>query len=336
MLKPQPRTQNVFLSDSRPLVAKVPHCNGDYLPASVRTALQLLGGLEKAIGSGDRVMLKPNFNCSYALPLSTDLGFLAAAIEVLQDAGAKVRVGEMSGRSDWPTDKVVRNLEVLPVLRRYGVDLVNFEHDEWIPLQVQGRYWQSFRVPRSMYEADKRVYLANMRCHSTARFSASLKLGVGWIDLQDRDFLHSDPGAVEAKVAELHLGWQPELVLMDGRRSTVTWHGRGAYVYPNVIMASGDMVAIDTEAVKTLREYPEDNGLDVPLGEMAQLRIAREHRLGSVDYTVLEAPAHSHTEQEGIPRAWPGGSRRPDEAHAAPKQTEAWGPQAICANQLDH
>lgn len=300
VVKPHPRTTNVFTRDGKPLVAKVPHLNGDYLQALIGTALELLGGLEKAIRLGDRVMIKPNFNCSYALPLSTDLGFLAVVIEILQDAGAKVMVGELSGRADWPTEKVIANLKVMPVLHRYGVQFINFQYDEWIPLEVEGQYWKSFRVPRSMYEADKRVYLANMRCHSAGRFSASLKLAVGWIDLEDRDFLHEDTETVEAKIAELHLGWQPNLVLMDGRRSTVMWHGRGDYVYPNVIMASADMVAIDTEAVKILKQFPEKNRLDIPIEEMGQLKMAVEHGLGSMDYILVEAPAHTRTEQEGL------------------------------------
>ena len=169
MPKPLPRTQNVFTRDGKPIVAKAPHLNGDYLPDSVGTALDLLGGLSKAIRPGDRVMVKPNFNCSYAFPLSTDRAFLAAAIEILQDAGAHVTVGEMCGRADWPTEKVIRNLKIMPVLERYGVPFVNFEHDEWLPMEINSRYWQTIHVPRSIYEAEKRVYLANMRCHSSAR-----------------------------------------------------------------------------------------------------------------------------------------------------------------------
>jgi uncharacterized protein (DUF362 family) len=298
MFKPRPRIQNVFRRDGKPLVAKVPHLNGDYLQTSVSEALRLLGGLDKAIQPGDRVMLKPNFNCGYALPLSTDPGFLVAVIEILQDAGAEVRVGELSGNPPyWPTEEVIRKLGVMPVLDRYGVQFVNFQYDEWIPLQVAGQYWDSFRVPRSIYEADKRVYLANMRCHPAARFTASLKLSVGWIDQQDREVLHEDNETVEAKVAELNLGWQPNLVLIDGRRSTVTWRGRGEYVYPNVIMASGDMVAIDAEAVHILKRYPEENRLNIPVEEMGQLKTAQACGLGSMDYIVIEAPARTRTEQ---------------------------------------
>lgn len=299
-VEPHPRTRNVFTRDGKPLVARVPHLNGDYLQFRIGKALALLGGLDQAIEPGDRVMIKPNFNCSYALPLSTDLGFLAAVIEILQDAGAHVTVGEMSGRADWPTEKVISNLKVMPVLHRYGVKFVNFQHDEWLEMAVDGEYWRSFRVPRSIYEADKRVYLANMRGHSSARYSAALKLSVGWIDLQDRNFLHHDRETVEVKVAELNLGWQPDVVLVDGRRSTVTRHGRGDYVYPNVILASGDLVAIDAEAVKILQGFPEDNRLDVPVDEMGQISQALKHGLGSLDYTVSEAPANTQTRQAGI------------------------------------
>ena len=300
VVEPRPRTQNVFTSGGLPVVAKVGHFNGDYLPDTVTKAVGLLGGIEKAIKPGDRVVLKPNFNCSHALPLSTDRAFLAAAIELMQDAGAEVTVAEMSGRADWPTDKVVSNLRIMPVLARYGVKFVNFEHDEWVTLRVDGKFWSSYRVPRVMFEADKRVYLSNMRCHSSGRFSASLKLSVGWIHLDDRDFLHSVHEETEAKIPELSLGWQPDLVLMDGRRSTVGWAGRGPYVYPNVIMASGDMVAIDAEAVKILKTFPADNRLGIGIAEMGQFEAAVGFGLGSLDYVLAEDPGHTRTEQDEI------------------------------------
>jgi uncharacterized protein (DUF362 family) len=211
-----------------------------------------------------------------------------------------VTVGELSGRADWPTDKVVRNLKVMPVLQRYGVPFINFEYDQWLPMEIPGNFFKSIRVPRTIYEAEKRVYLANMRCHSAGRFSGALKLGVGWIDLEDRDYLHIDTATVELKVPEVHLGWQPDLVLVDGRRATIAWHGRGEYVYPNVIMASGDMVAIDTQAVQMLKGYPAHNRLDIPIEEMGQLKVAREFGLGSLTSLVLETPGHRATEQEGL------------------------------------
>ena len=96
------------------------------------------------------------------------------------------------------------------------------------------------------------------------------------MDSAGRDYLHEDKETTEFKVPELNLGWQPDVVLMDLRRSTVAWHGRGDYVFPYVIMASGDMVAIDTEAVKILKTFPEDNRITLPIEELRQFVAAKQ------------------------------------------------------------
>ena len=299
-VRPHSRTENRFLSGDLPMVARVPHFNGDSLRRSVDRAADLLGGLDRVVNRGDRVFIKPNFNCEFEIPLSTDLAFLSAVIEHLQDHGAKVTVGEMSGRAAGPTERVVGLLGVLPVLKRYGVPFIDFEKDEWIDLEIEGNWWSTLHVPRSIYEAEKRIYLANMRGHSTGRYTASLKLSVGWISSEDREILHADREHVGHKIPELNLGWQPDLVLIDGRRSTVSWHGRGDYVYPNVILASGDMVAADAEAVRILKSYPAENRLGVPLEEIEQLRGAADLGLGSMESVLKEANPNASTEQADI------------------------------------
>ncbi len=298
METPRPRTKNAYMRDGKPLVAKVPHFNGDYLPETVAEAAEMLGGVDKTMRPGDAVLLKPNFNCRYAMPLSTHLTFLTSVIELLQDHGARVTVGERSGKSDGPTIEVIRDLKVLPVLKRYGVRFINFDEDDWIDLEIPGIHWKKCRVPRSIYEAEKRVYLANVRCHSSARFTASLKLSVGWISTEDRGYLHEDNSLTEWKIADLNLGWQPNLVFIDARRSTTGRYGRGPYVYPNAVIASGDMVAADAEAIKLLRAFPDDNLIDAPLREMGQFATAVELGLGSQDYTLIEAEGHTETLQK--------------------------------------
>jgi uncharacterized protein (DUF362 family) len=298
MMKPRERTKNKFTKDGTALLAKVPHMNGDYLPRTVTKAAELLGGLESAFSRGDRVLLKPNFNCRYEMPLSTNLDILSAIIELLLDHGLKVSVGESSGKADGPTCEVVGDLGVLPLLARYDVPFIDFEEDQWIEMEVPGKYWKKIHVPKSIYEADKRVYAANMRCHNSARFSASLKLSVGWINMDDRTYLHEDRSLTEYKVAELNLGWQPDLVFVDGRRTTNTQSGRGPYIYPNVVMASGDMAAIDTEALRILKSFPGENLLDISIEEMGQMKTALEHDLGSREYRVVEAEANLETEQK--------------------------------------
>ena len=63
-------------------------------------------------------------------------------------------------------------------------------------------------------------------------------------------------------------------------------------------MASGDMVAIDTEAVKILKQYPAQNKIGVPVEDLGQLKTAQQLGLGSMDYVLVEALAHTRTVQE--------------------------------------
>ncbi len=87
----------------------------------------------------------------------------------------------------------------------------------------------------------------NKGAHSSATYASAIKLSVGWLNTDERRRgLHEDRNKVEFRIVDLNLGCQPDLVLTDGRRSAVAWHGRGEYVFPNVVIASGDIVAVDT------------------------------------------------------------------------------------------
>jgi uncharacterized protein (DUF362 family) len=300
MVKAHPRKPNPYRASGKPVVAKTPSLNGDFLHERINTVFRLLGGLERSIRAGEEVMIKPNFNCAHRTPLSTEITVLKSLIEILLDHGAKVCVGESSGRGAGPTASVIRELDLAGHLKWYGIRFIDFDEDEWVEMEIPGRHWSSIRVPRSIYGAERRVYLSNARCHSSARFSASMKLSVGWLDSAGRDFLHADKSTTEHKVPELNLGWLPDVVLMDLRRTTVTWHGRGEYVYPNVIMASGDMVAIDAEAVRILKTFPEDNRITGPVEELGQFVAAKTLGLGSMEYELRSADALVRTEEQGI------------------------------------
>ncbi|MCL4368254.1 MAG: hypothetical protein M1337_03685 [Actinobacteria bacterium] len=86
-VKPKPRKTNRWTRDGKALVSIV-NAAGD-VRAGVRRSIDLIGGLGSFIKPGDAVMLKPNLVQDLPPPVSTDLGFLGAVIEVLQEAGAE-------------------------------------------------------------------------------------------------------------------------------------------------------------------------------------------------------------------------------------------------------
>ncbi len=285
---PKPRVPNVLQRDGRPLVARM----GGQTPlkAMIAGAVEKLGPLSLLVRPGDRVLVKPNFNSPDPPPASTDPEFLAAVVELLKDAGAEVTVGESSGAIWRPTSNVLKKLGLFDLAAKLGFQLISFEQagvNDWVRVKIGGDYVSSVAMPRVAYEADKLVYLPCMKTHRLAAFSGALKLAFGFTHPGERRFFHR--GHLQEKLAEVNLCWQPQLIIADGRQAFVTGGpNTGRRAEPGVILASGDLVAIDIEAVRIL----ESHGADLPTDpvQLPQIRHALRHKLGSPPgaYDVVE------------------------------------------------
>ena len=291
LVDPKPRPANPWRKNGQVLVGKVV-ADGD-IRASVEKSLALLGHLGQVIGRGDKVLVKPNFNSPDPFPASTDLAFLRAAVELLLEAGAKVTIGESSGGLWRPSRKVFRKLGMFELARDLGVELVAFEdrRDDWVRVKAGGDCMSTNFMPRSAYEADKIVYLPCMKTHSLARFSGALKLAMGFVHPGQRRAFHT--GNLEQKVAEISLCWQPNLIIMDGRKAFVSGgpnKGQLAEPEPGLVFASGDLVAIDVEGMKVLLTYKARNKLLANPWQSPQVVTALKHGLGVGEdgYIVVE------------------------------------------------
>lgn len=280
VVEPKPRKVNAYQWDGKALVAKVKV--GDNLRESVERAIALLGGLDRSISRGDKVLVKPNFNSPDPFPASTDLAFLRVVIELLQEAGAKVTIGESSGGIWRPSRNVFRKTGADELARQLNVPLIAFEDraDEWVRVRVKGNYLKAITMPRSAYEADKLVYLPCLKTHRLARYSCALKLAFGFVHPGERRGFHLN--FREEKLAEVSLCWQPDLILVDGRKAFVTGGpDTGEMVEPGLLFASGDLIAVDVEAVKILLSYRAKNRLPTNPWSLAQIGTALKHDLGA-------------------------------------------------------
>mgnify|MGYP006269846951 CR=1 FL=1 len=286
LMPPRPRKENPFRKDGMTLVSKV-KVEQD-LKSSVAKAVELIGGLGRVVSAGDRVMVKPNFNSDDPYPATTDLDLLKVVVQLLKEAGANVVVGESAGAIWRPTKRVMERLGALRLVTEMGAEVIAFEERDWdwVTVRVDGDYIREVTVPGSVYEADKIVYLSCMKTHQLARFSLSLKLGVGLVHPGERRRMHM--GNLERKIAEFNLALQPDLIIMDGRKAFVSGGpAKGELAEPGVIMASGDLVAIDVEALKILGFYTAKNRLFTDPYDSPQIVTALKHGLGSKDYKVI-------------------------------------------------
>ena len=289
VVEPKPRKINQFMKSGRVLVSKI-HVDTD-IKTAVSNAINLLGNLKQIISRGDKILIKPNFNSPDPFPASTDLNFLRCVLEFLQDSGGKITIGESSGGVWRPTRKVFKKLGVDELARKMGIELISFEDHpkDWVKVKINGSHLKTVTMPRIAYEADRIVYLPCMKTHNLGIFSGALKLTVGFMHPGERRSLHARN--LMQKIAEINLAWQPDMIIMDGRKAFITGGpDRGQIAEPGIILASGDLVAVDIEAMKTILKYQGKNRIPVDPWQLPQIVSALKYGLGPVNknYVLVE------------------------------------------------
>jgi uncharacterized protein (DUF362 family) len=248
------------------------------LRQSVETAIDLIGGLKKVISSGDRVFVKPNFNSDDPFPASSDPEFVKAVVRLLYGAGAsEVIIVESSGMPWLPTRDVLEKTGMLRAAKECGADVRALDHGEWVEAAIEGKRWKKISLAKEALDEDaKFVWLPCMKTHRSALFSLSLKLVVGLLDFRLRGEMHS--AHLEEKIAEINLAVHPDLIVMDGRKCFVTGGPDvGRVESPNVVLASGDRVAIDVEAIKIIETF---HGSSLQADPWSYAQISRAVELG--------------------------------------------------------
>lgn len=74
---------------------------------------------------------------------------------------------------------------------------------------------------------------------------------------------------------------KPDLIIMDARKVFITGGpAKGTLREPNLVLASGDQVAIDAEGVKILQSYPDNSLEGKDPWRLTQIKHAVELGLG--------------------------------------------------------
>jgi uncharacterized protein (DUF362 family) len=86
---------------------------------------------------------------------------------------------------------------------------------------------------------------------------------------------------LEEKIADLNLATHPNLIIIDGRKCFISGGPAcGELRNPDIVMASGDRVALDVEAVKVMKSY-EGTSLTEDAWSYMQIRRAAELGVGA-------------------------------------------------------
>lgn len=277
---------NSYTKDGKALVGRVRDFRD--LKEGILRSVELIGGFEKIMEGDNEIFLKPNFNTADPSPASSDPEFVEAIIELLYEHGASTVVLGESSMASLSTREVLEKTGMLRKAQRAGAEVVVFDEGKWMKVKIGGRYLTKVSLPQRALKVGKLVYACCMKTHKWAKFTLSLKLAVGFMKPRERMRLHTRN--LQQKIADLNLVVHPSLVIMDGRKCFISGGpAKGEVREPGVILASGDRVAIDVEAVKTMASF-DGASLNNDPWTYAQITRARELGLGVTreqDYTIL-------------------------------------------------
>jgi uncharacterized protein (DUF362 family) len=246
---------------------------------------------------GKAVLIKPNFNTADAAPGSTHNDTLAALIEELWSMGARtISLGE---RSYPPTQEVMEQKGVLPLLKERNVTVINFDDlpsKDWVEVIPEKSHWKKgFRIARPVLEAECLVSTGCLKTHQYGGvFTHSLKLHVGVVPTTRQGFdymkeLHSSPHQ-RKMIAEINQAFKPALVVLDGVEVFVDGGPMsGRRVQGNVFLASTDRVAVDAVGVAVLKSLGSNPAImNSKIFDQEQIARAVELELGAASPADIE------------------------------------------------
>ena len=222
-------------------------------------ALDLLGGLENIIQSGDRVLIKPNI-LSASPPeraATTHPSVVASMCEFVLQAGGKPIVGDGAGISrPGATAKALKASGIEEAAIRAGAKVVNFETagftlvDVPDPLQFQKLY-----IANPILEADIVISLPKLKTHELTYYTGAVKNFFGVLPLKCRKEIHllGKRDLFGEAVADIYSIVRPSFAVMDG---VIGMEGNGPShgkpINSGVILASQDCISLDIVAAELI------------------------------------------------------------------------------------
>lgn len=224
---------------------------------AIKEALNLIGGLEKIIFPGSRVLLKPNV-LSIRPPedaVTTHPAIVSAMCELVSEAGGIPVVGDGAGivkPGSTTTSQALKVSGIEGIAFDHGVELINFETSGFIEIDVpNASQFSHLYISKAVLEADVVISLPKLKTHELTLYTGAVKNFFGAVPQKTRKQAHflEDRRRFGEAIVDIYSVVKPQLAVMDG---VVGMEGNGPSngtpIFAGVIMASYDCVSLDIVA----------------------------------------------------------------------------------------
>lgn len=255
---------------------------------SINQGIELLGGWDKYVKQGDKVLLKVNLigpkDADSAAVTHSE--FVRSITRMLKAKGCEVWIGDSAGGAIAgiaPTTMSLKVSGLEKVAQEEDATIKNFDSEGVVTVKPESGMVDSMHLAKPMFDADVVINLPKLKTHSAAIYTGAVKNVFGCIPgLKKAEFhkLAPDPKQFGEIIADIHKACRIKLHIMDG---VISMQGEGPTAgepYPaGKILISEDPLALDAVGSGML-------GLkvsDVPI-----LLTAKERGLGESSLEAIE------------------------------------------------
>jgi uncharacterized protein (DUF362 family)/NAD-dependent dihydropyrimidine dehydrogenase PreA subunit len=241
-------------------LVRCPGYEADQVLDALRRGIELLGGLDRFVRSGERILLKPNILAGEPpeKAVTTHPSVLAGCVRLFRRGGATVYFGDSPGRESQARGARLSGLQAAAIAS--GATLADFRTSQPL-VSAEGRFETSFPVARAVHEADGLVNLAKLKSHQLTRLTGAVKNLYGCIPGRRKILYHlryQDVHEFCGFLVELNLSLPTRLHVLD---TIVAMEGNGPRSGDpktvGALLLSDDPVAVDATFCRLIDLDPE-------------------------------------------------------------------------------
>jgi len=247
---------------------------------TVNKAIELLGGIERFVESGDTVAIKPNvaFATPAMLGATANPQLVAEVVRLCYKGGAKKVIVTDNPIND-PASCFTLSGVGKAASQAGGKVVLPKTHLFKHTTLTDGRLIKNWPIFYGPFEkADKLIGISPIKHHHRAGASMSMKNWYGLLGGR-RNVFHQDINTI---IAELAMMVKPTLVILDGTEVMITNGPTGGSVSDlkraNTLIASTDCVAADSYGCGLL---------NLKISDLPYLAAAEKAGAGTIDYKSL-------------------------------------------------
>ena len=249
--------------------------------AMVSKAIELLGGIDRFVKSGDVVFIKPNVcgGVPGKIGSYTNPEIISALIELFKARASRVIVGEADSCM-YDADRMLDETGIRKAAEDFGAEVVNLSRGEMVTIDVPDAYvMREIEISKAIADADVIISVPVAKTHINTDVTFSLKCMFGAYPLKNKATYHAWDRLNEV-IADIVLAFPPRLSIID---ATTGMEGlgpfRGVPINLGMIVCGDNAVATDAVAAHMLGFKPS---------KIKHIRLATEKGIGPIDMQSIE------------------------------------------------